>query len=104
MRSHFLLMNNPLDDLKKAEVEYSRIEEFLSQKSAVYNFFFRYTTSVSVLMSANRVDLYNKLYKYTQNDSLLLTALLYGETAINALKDEQLLALVKSTTATTYRI
>ena len=96
--------STPLDDLKKAEVEYSRIEEFLSQKSAVYNFFFRYTTSVSVLMSANRVDLYNKLYKYTQNDSLLLTALLYGETAINALKDEQLLALVKSTTATTYRI
>lgn len=95
---------SPLDDLRKAEVEYNRIEEFLSQKSAVYKFFFKYTTTVYVLMAVNRVELYNKLHRYTQDDNLLLTALVYGETAINSLKDQRLLALAKSTTATTYRI
>lgn len=93
-----------LENLKKAEANYSRISDFLQSKSKLYKFIFKYTFNIYLQMCVNQVDLLNKMYKHTQNDALLLSAIAYGENAIGNLSNKALIALVKSTVATTYRI
>lgn len=88
-----------LENLKKAESEYSKIDEVLVKKGQVPKSLF----STYIFMCVNRVDVLNKIYKHTQDETLLLPAIAYGETAICNLHDERLLALVKTTVATTYR-